>query len=147
MLPLTASALLSAVEHVPLSPIHPPSLQVINQLKMLSAQSKQTSTAALEQSRPSHRRSASESSGGARGRAAGGSGDRGSPSAGRKHAAHSLMTLAQLHKRPAVSKVCVLGSRCGCCRCCCCCVRDFVVSAFLASARLRCFVCCGRKGA
>ncbi len=79
---------------------------------MLSAQSKQTSTAALEQSRPSHRRSASESSGGARGRrpgAAGAGGDRGSPSAGRKHAAHSLLTLAQLHhKRAAVSsKVCL----------------------------------------
>ncbi|CBN77874.1 Serine/threonine protein kinase [Ectocarpus siliculosus] len=79
--------------------------QVINQLKMLSAQSKQMSTAALERSRPSHRRSASESSGGARGRPGRGGGGGGSPSAGRKHAAHSLMTLAQLHKRAAVSKI------------------------------------------
>ncbi|CAN0564665.1 unnamed protein product, partial [Laminaria digitata] len=73
---------------------------------MLSAQNKQASTAALEESRPanSHRRCVSESvirSGGG----GGGSGGGGS-SAGRKHAAHSLLTLAQLqYKRAAVSKV------------------------------------------
>lgn len=75
---------------------------------MLSAQNKQASTAALEKSRPhsSHRRTVSESSGGVGGRGIKGSGSGGGVSAGKKHAAHSLMTLAQLqYKRVAVSKV------------------------------------------
>lgn len=77
---------------------------------MLSAQSKQTSTAALERSRPQsshHRRCLSESASvGGRGIEGGGGG--GGASAGRRHAAHSLMTLARVQqKRSPASKVCM----------------------------------------
>lgn len=83
--------------------------QVITQLKTLSAQNKQASSAALKGSRiagGSHRRSASEGSGCVGGRGIDGGGGGGGVSAGRKHAVSSLMTLAQLqYKRAAVSKV------------------------------------------
>lgn len=92
-------------------------LQVITQLKTLSAQNKQASSAAaaLEGGRVagggSHRRTVSESSGCVGGRGIDGGGG-GGASAGRKHAVSSLMTLAQIqYKRAAVSKVGWLGGR------------------------------------
>ncbi|CAN0153559.1 unnamed protein product [Ascophyllum nodosum] len=75
--------------------------KVVSHLKLLSAQSKQTSTAALKQCRPQgahHRRCVSESSGvGGRGMERVGGG--GAASADRRNAAHSLITLAQQHPK------------------------------------------------